>query len=88
VLDGNQNPDHTEEWNAPDSEYLPGHMGFTFVKVEPDEAIATLAIRKAVRSWNGYLHAGTVATLADICCGYGTMRGLPEGATISGKVEP
>jgi uncharacterized protein (TIGR00369 family) len=29
---------------------------------------------------NGYLHAGTVVTLADTCCGYGTFASLPEGA--------
>ena len=74
-------PTTLEEWNAAGRDYLPGHIGFTFAKVEPDEVIATLAIRKAVRSWNGYLHAGTVATLADTCCGYGTVRGLPQGAT-------
>jgi uncharacterized protein (TIGR00369 family) len=30
---------------------------------------------------NGYLHAGTVVTLADTACGYGAMASLPDGAT-------
>jgi uncharacterized protein (TIGR00369 family) len=68
-------------FNAAGDGYLPGHLGFTFLKVAPDEVIAEVEIRKAVRSWNGYLHAGTVATLADTCCGYGTVRSLPAGAT-------
>jgi uncharacterized protein (TIGR00369 family) len=68
-------------FNAAGDGYLPGHLGFTFLKVEPDEVIAEVEIRKAIRSWNGYLHAGTVAALADTCCGYGTVRSLPAGAT-------
>ncbi len=74
-------PTTLAEFNAAGAGYLPGHLGFTFLKVEPDEVIAEVEIRKAVRSWNGYLHAGTVATLADTCCGYGTVRSLPEGAS-------
>ncbi len=31
-------------------------------------------------SWNGFLHAGTVTSLADTCCGYGTLTALPTGA--------
>ena len=69
-----------EEWNAAGSEYLPGYLGLTFVKVEPQEVVARVAVRKALIAPNGYLHAGTVVTLADTCCGYGTVRSLPEGA--------
>jgi uncharacterized protein (TIGR00369 family) len=39
-----------------------------------------VAVRKALMAPNGYLHAGTVVTLADTCCGYGTVAALPEGA--------
>jgi len=30
---------------------------------------------------NGYLHAGTIVTLADTCAGYGCILNLPPGAT-------
>ena len=30
---------------------------------------------------NGYLHAGTVVTLADTSCGYGCYATLPDGAS-------
>jgi uncharacterized protein (TIGR00369 family) len=30
---------------------------------------------------NGFLHAGTVVTLADTCAGYGCIANLPPGAT-------
>ena len=76
-------PQTLEEWNAAGSEYLPGHLGFSFVRVEPDEVVAKVEVRKALRSWNGYLHAGTIATLADTCCGYGTVRSLPAGVPAS-----
>jgi uncharacterized protein (TIGR00369 family) len=29
---------------------------------------------------NGFLHAGSVVTLADTCAGYGCVANLPEGA--------
>jgi uncharacterized protein (TIGR00369 family) len=73
-------PQTLEEWNAAGADYLPGHLGLTFLKVEPQEVIARLIARKAVNSWNGFLHAGTVVTLADTCCGYGTVKSLPQGA--------
>jgi 1,4-dihydroxy-2-naphthoyl-CoA hydrolase len=70
-----------EEWTRAGAEYLPGHLGLTFVKVEAAEVIAKVAVRKALIAPNGYLHAGTVVTLADTCCGYGTVVSLPEGAS-------
>jgi uncharacterized protein (TIGR00369 family) len=73
-------PQTLEQWNAAGGEYLPGHLGFTFLKVEPREVVAKMTARKAVGAWNGYLHAGAVVSLADTCCGYGTVRSLPAGA--------
>jgi uncharacterized protein (TIGR00369 family) len=52
-----------------------------FTKVEPDEVVATIEVRRALGAWNGYLHAGTVTSLADTCCGYGTVCSLPTGAS-------
>jgi uncharacterized protein (TIGR00369 family) len=76
---GRQRP--AEEWNARGAENLPGLVGIVFDKVEPAEVIARVAVRKALMAPNGYLHAGTVVTLADTCCGYGTVASLPEGAS-------
>lgn len=80
-------PKTLAEWNAAGAEYLPGLIGLVFAKVEPDEVVATLEVRKALTVWNGFLHAGSVVTLADSCCGYGTVRSLPEGATGFTTVE-
>lgn len=80
-------PTTLQEWNAAGEEYLPGLLGMRFVKVEPDEVVATLDVRRALGAWNGYLHAGTVTSLADTCCGYGTVRSLPAGASGFTTVE-
>lgn len=73
-------PQTLADWNAAGAEYLPGHLGIAFDKVEPQEVIARLPVRKLLTAWNGFLHAGAVVTLADTCCGYGTVKALPDGA--------
>jgi uncharacterized protein (TIGR00369 family) len=80
-------PKTLEEWNAAGSEYLPGHLGMTFLKVEPGEVVARMPVRKALEAWNGFLHAGAIVSLADTCCGYGTVRSLPEDASGFTTVE-
>jgi 1,4-dihydroxy-2-naphthoyl-CoA hydrolase len=74
-------PTSLEEWNAAGAEYLPGLLGLAFLEVEPKRVVAKLTARKALGAWNGYLHAGAVVSLADTCCGYGTVRSLPAGAS-------
>jgi uncharacterized protein (TIGR00369 family) len=80
-------PQTLGDWNAAGSDYLPGHLGLQFTKVEPDEVMATMTVSKTLRAWNGFLHAGAIVTLADTCCGYGTVRSLPAGATGFTTVE-
>lgn len=80
-------PQSLEQWNAAGAEYLPGHLGMEFLKVEPGEVIARVAVRRALEAWNGFLHAGAIVSLADTCCGYGTVRSLPQGASGFTTVE-
>jgi uncharacterized protein (TIGR00369 family) len=80
-------PKTLDDWNAAGAAYLPGLLGMHFRKVEADEVVATLEVRRVLGAWNGYLHAGTVTSLADTCCGYGTVRGLPAGANGFTTVE-
>lgn len=75
-----ERPRTLDEWNARGTEFLPGHLQMRFEEVGPDRVVARLSVRKAVLSWNGFLHAGAVVSLADTCCGYGTLAALPEGA--------
>ena len=46
----------------------------------PLEIRAELTIQRHHIAPNGFLHAGTVVTLADTACGYGCIAHLPEGA--------
>lgn len=60
--------------------YLPGLLGIRFTGAGDGWVEAELAVRKELMAPNGYLHAGSVVTLADTCCGVACMRALPEGA--------
>ncbi len=75
-----QVPKTVPEWNARGKEYLPGHLHFEITRVEPDEIVARFQVEKHLMAWNGFLHAGSIVTLADTCCGYGTVNSLPSGA--------
>lgn len=80
-------PTTLDAWNAAAADYLPGLLGMTFSKVEEDEVVAHLEVRTALKAWNGFLHAGTVVSMADTACGYGAIRCLPEGASGFTTVE-
>jgi uncharacterized protein (TIGR00369 family) len=60
---------------------LPGHLGIVITQVAESELSAELVINETLMAPNGYLHAGTVVTLADTCAGYGCIVNLPPGAT-------
>jgi 1,4-dihydroxy-2-naphthoyl-CoA hydrolase len=62
-------------------EYLPGHLGIVITYVGPSEVRSELQIRKSHTAPNGFLHAGSIITLADTSAGYGCTAHLPEGAT-------
>lgn len=59
---------------------LPGLLGIEVVELARGHSRLRLEIADKHMALNGYLHAGTVVTLADTACGYGTMASLPEGA--------
>ena len=68
------------ELNAAIKGHLPGLVGMIFTSAGEGWIEAELAIRRELMAPNGFLHAGTVVTLADTCCGFGCVRALPEGA--------
>jgi 1,4-dihydroxy-2-naphthoyl-CoA hydrolase len=61
--------------------FLPGLLGIEFDDVEDGVVRARLTLRQAHFAPNGYVHAGTVVTLADTAAGYGCLLNLPEGGT-------
>lgn len=71
----------TTQLNGMGADHLPGHLGIVFDEVAPTGVKAHLGVRTALMAPNGFLHAGSVVTLADSCAGYGCLASLPEGAS-------
>ncbi|MGI3131851.1 PaaI family thioesterase [Halopseudomonas pachastrellae] len=59
---------------------LPGHLGIVVTAVAEREIRTTLQVGGQHMAPNGYLHAGTVVSVADTSCGYGCMANKPENA--------
>ena len=59
---------------------LPGYLGIEVDGIEDGHSSMHLDLRDEHMAPNGYLHAGTVVTLADSACGYGCIMSLPDGA--------
>ena len=79
---------HTpEDFNARGAGHLPGHLGIVITAIGAGEVRAELPVRGELMAPNGYLHAGSVVTLADTCAGYGCIASLPEGASGFTTVE-
>ena len=69
-----------EQFNQRGIDHLPGHLGIAITHVGPNEVRSELSVRKALMAPNGFLHAGSVVTLAETSAGYGCAANLPDGA--------
>ena len=69
-----------EQFNQRGIGKLPGHLGLVVTLATPQRMAAELPVRPQLLAPNGYLHAGSLVTLADTLCGYGCVMSLPEGA--------
>jgi 1,4-dihydroxy-2-naphthoyl-CoA hydrolase len=70
-----------EQFNQRGAGALPGHLGLIVTHVSPDEVRAELTVKPHTMAPNGFLHAGSVVTLADTSCGYGCVANLPKEAS-------
>jgi 1,4-dihydroxy-2-naphthoyl-CoA hydrolase len=70
-----------EHFNKIGTGKLPGLLGILITHAAQSEFKGELTINDALMAPNGFLHAGTVVTLADTCAGYGCLANLPSGAT-------
>ncbi|KAB8052000.1 hotdog fold thioesterase [Janthinobacterium rivuli] len=66
---------------------LPGHLGIVITEVGDGQLTAELPVLPHLLAPNGYLHAGSVVTLADTASGYGCIVNLPAGATNFTTIE-
>ncbi len=69
-----------EQFNQRGATALPGHLGMVVTHVSKEEVRAELPVRPSTMAPNGFLHAGSVVTLADTCSGYGCVANLPAQA--------
>ena len=70
-----------QHFNQLSADSLPGHLGIVITHVESKTVKSELQVQKMLMAPNGFLHAGTVVTLADTSAGYGCIANLPAGAT-------
>lgn len=66
---------------------LPGLLGITFTTVDPERVCTQMPVTPSHLAPNGYLHAGSIVTLADTTCGNGCIAHLPEDALNFTTVE-
>ena len=66
---------------------LPAHLGIRITQLSPGELHAELSVRPEVMAVNGFLHAGTVVSLADTAAAFGCIAHLPDGAENFTTVE-
>jgi uncharacterized protein (TIGR00369 family) len=69
-----------DDFNKRSQGYLPAHLGIVVTDVAVGRLTAELPIERFLIAPNGYLHAGSVVTLADTTSGYGCVANLPPGA--------
>ncbi|MEZ6022161.1 MAG: PaaI family thioesterase [Hyphomonadaceae bacterium] len=60
--------------------HLPDYLGLEWDEARPGFLRGRFTAQTHHRAPNGYLHAGSVVTLADSACGYGCFISKPEAA--------
>lgn len=60
---------------------LPGHLGLELIEIGKGSASMRCQIQPFHLAPNGYLHAGSVITLADTTAGFGCVGNFPDGAS-------
>ena len=83
----NQDKYTPESMNKFGAGTLPGYLGIEITRVADGEVAARLDIKPHLLAPNGFLHAGTVITLADTAAGYACVANLPEGANNFTTIE-
>lgn len=69
-----------ETLNRDSKECLPGFLGIEMLEVRQGVMTSHMTVKSLHGAINGFLHAGSVVTLADTTCGNATIAHLPAGA--------
>ena len=70
-----------EGFNKLGASQLPGYLGIVITEASGSNVVAELVLKEVLMAPNGYLHAGSVVSVADTACGYGCIANLPAGGT-------
>lgn len=74
-------------WNDRSKGRFPGLLGMEIVSISHGYVFCQLKVREELLAPNGYLHAGSVVTLADTACGYGCLNSKPHEAKLFTTIE-
>ena len=69
------------------SGFFPEFIGVEILNVQTNAASARMEIKKTHFAPNGYLHAGSIVTLADTIAGFGCLYNLPESGISFTTIE-
>lgn len=78
---------NVDYFNGRSPGHLPGLLGVRILDIGQGFLRAELPVRQELFAPNGFLHAGSVVTLADTGCGYACVAHLPQGASGFTTVE-
>ena len=76
-----------QHFNAISKDTLVGLLGIEVSDISANEVQAEFTVTASHLAPNGYLHAGSVVTLADTACGHGCIANLPDNAVSFTTVE-
>ena len=65
-------------FNTLSKNHFPEFLGINLTKVEQAKLIGQMEIKKKFFAPNGFLHAGSIISLADTIAGYATLAHLPD----------
>jgi uncharacterized protein (TIGR00369 family) len=85
--DGNVRPDLIQRLQERLQYGLPQTLGIELDTLEYGRLRLHMQVTERHLAVNGYLHAGSVVTLADTSCGFGCIAHLPDGALNFTTVE-
>ena len=80
-------PSSLDALNQRGTHCLPGHLDIRILESTPGKLVSEFSVQSFHMAPNGYLHAGSVVTLADTSAGYGCTENLPEGASSFTTIE-
>ena len=76
-----------EDLNRNSRTCLPGFLGIEMLELTQGKMISHMPLKPLHWAINGFLHAGSVVTLADTTCGNATLAHLPAGADSFTTIE-